>query len=112
MQFEHESLDAYRMAVEVARWCARQPFPELRRHLREPLIRAADAVALRIAEGTVSKADEAQDLFETAFSSAAEACAVLDLADLPGAADRQDQLRRIGALLRGPEMREAVGASR
>ena len=101
MQFDHESLDAYRMAVEVALWCARQPFPELRRHLREPLIRAADAVVLRIAEGSVAKGEASRDLIETALSAAAEACAVLDLADLPGAADRQDQLRRIGALLRG-----------
>ena len=112
MQFEHESLDAYRMAVEVARWCARQPFPELRRHLREPLIHAADTVALRIAEGSVAKAEEAQELLDTAYASAAEACAILDLADLPGAADRQDQLRRIGGLLRGDDLREAARASR
>jgi hypothetical protein len=111
MQFDHESLDAYRMAVEVARWCARQPFPDVRRHLREPLIRAADTVALRIAEGSVAKGDVSRECFDTAFAAAAEACAVLDLADVPGATDRQDQLRRIGALLRG-EHDERRAASR
>jgi len=102
MPFPHENLDAYRMAVEVARWCARQTFPELRRHLREPLIRAADTLVLQIAEGAGAKEEQARTHRATASAAAAEACAVLDLADLPGASDRQDQLRRIGDLLASP----------
>lgn len=102
MHFDHERLDAYRLAVEVARWCAKQSFPVVRRHLRDQLVRAADSVVLNIAEGGGLErgCDGARHHFRIALGSAAEAAAVLDLADLPGGADRQQQLRRVGAMLR------------
>ncbi len=39
--------------------------------------------------------------YEIAYASAIEACAALDLVDLPGAAERQQQLRAIGTMLTG-----------
>jgi len=102
MHFDHERLDAYRLAVEIARWCAKQSFPGIRRHLRDQLIRAADSMVLNIAEGGGLErgCDGARHHFRIALGSAAEAAAVLDLADLPGGGDRQQQLRRVGAMLR------------
>ncbi len=38
---------------------------------------------------------------EIAYASASEACAALDLVDLPGAAEKQQELRSIGAMLVG-----------
>jgi four helix bundle protein len=102
MHLDHERLDAYRLAVEVARWCARQSFPAVRRHLRDQLVRAADSMVLNLAEGGGLErgCDGARHHFRIALGSAAEAAAVLDLADLPGGAERQQQLRRVGAMLR------------
>ena len=102
MHFDHEKLDAYRLAVEVARWCAKQSFPVARRHLRDQMVRAADSMVLNIAEGGGLErgCDGARHHCRIALGSAAEAAAVLDLADLPGGADRQQELRRVGAMLR------------
>ena len=75
--FGFERLDVYRLAVEVARWAARQGFPARRKHLADQLVRAADS---------------RQNHYRIAKGSAAEVFAVLDLADLP-------ETRRIDAML-------------
>ncbi len=54
---------------------------------------------LNIAEGAGRRGDAARNHFRIALGSAAEVCAVLDLVGLAGGAERQDELRRIGAML-------------
>ncbi|MBW2255293.1 MAG: four helix bundle protein [Deltaproteobacteria bacterium] len=98
--FGHENLDVYCLAVKVARWAARQSIPSARRHLRDQLVRAADSVVLNIAEGCGQEPGAARrNHFRIAMGSASETCAVLDLVNLPQASERQQELRRIGAML-------------
>ena len=101
-RFGHEGLDCYKLACEVARWAARQPVPAARKHLREQLVRAADSVVLNIAEGGGRDPGAARrNHYRIARGSAAEVCAILDLLDLRQGGSRQEQLRRIGAMLSG-----------
>ena len=100
--FAHETLDCYRLAVSVAHWFARTPFPRGRGELRKQGQDAADSVVLNIAEGAGRREAQAagKNHHQIALGSAAEACAVLDLVHtLPGAAEQQRALRRIGAML-------------
>jgi four helix bundle protein len=98
--FGHERLDCYRLAREVAEWAARQVFPAERRHLRDQLVRAADSAVLNIAEGSGKKPGASRrNYYSIALGSAAEACAVLDPVRLPEGPARQEQLRRVGAML-------------
>ena len=100
MEFGHERLDVYRLAVEVARWAAKVVFPPLRKNLRDQLIRATESVALNVAEGAGQiPGDARRNHFRIALGSAAESCSVLDLVDLPGGREKQGELRRIGAML-------------
>ncbi len=99
MGFDHERFDCYQLAVSVARWVRLARFPRGDADLRRQAVRAADSIVLNIAEGTARKNDAAKNHFRIALGSAAETCAVLDLAAMPGAADRQHELRRIGAML-------------
>ena len=106
-EFGHEQLDVYRLAVGVARWAARQGFPGPRRHLQDQLLRAVDSLVLNLAEGCGREPGAARrHHLRIALGSAAEAHAVLDLIALPGGVERQQELRRIGAMLarlsRGP----------
>ena len=99
MGFDHEHFDCYRLATSVARWVRKARFPRGDADLRRQAVRAADSVVLNIAEGTARKNDAAKNHFRIALGSAAETCAVLDLVELPQAAARQHELRRIGAML-------------
>jgi len=84
----------------VAEWAARQAFPADRRHLRDQLVRAADSAVLNIAEGSGKEPGVSRrNFYSIALGSAAEACAVLDLVRLPEGPARQQQLRRVGAML-------------
>lgn len=98
----HEQLEVYRVAREVARWAAANApaIPAYRKHLRDQLIRAADSVVLNIAEGAGREpGDTRRHHFRIAAGSAAEVSAVLDLVELPGGAERQEETRRVGAML-------------
>ena len=98
--FDHERLDCYRLAREVARWACKQPFPAYRSKLRDQLIRAADSMVLNIAEGAgFPVGGNRSRHHRIALGSAAECCAILDLVDLPDGPQRQAELRRIGAML-------------
>ena len=50
-RFSYESLDVYRLAVEVNRWFGRARFPRGRSALRDQGQRAIDSVVCNIAEG-------------------------------------------------------------
>ncbi len=98
--FGHERLDCYRLALEVARWAARQVLPPDRRHLRDQLVRAADSMVLNIGEGSGHEPGAARrNHYRVAAGSAGEVHSILDLVDLPEGAVRQEQLRRVGAML-------------
>ncbi len=61
-RFDHENLDAYRLALEVAKACGGLRIAPGRAHLRERLVRAADSVVLNLAEGRVRSGDAAPPL--------------------------------------------------
>ncbi len=100
-RFDHENLDVYKLALEVATGCASLRVPAGRAHLRDQLQRAADSVVLNIAEGRARGGDAGRNHFRIASGSAAEACAALDLIGSAEAAVEQPKLRRVGAMLRG-----------
>ena len=117
MELGHERLDVYKLALEVARWAAQQPIPAQRKHLRDQLVRAADSVVLNggprrsrdciaarrrrlPAEGAGRElGDSRRNHFRIAAGSASEVAAVLDLVPLPGGPERQEELRRVVAML-------------
>ncbi len=100
-RFDHENLDVYKLALEVARACVAMRIPTGRAHLRDQLQRAADSVVLNIAEGRSRGGDAGRNHFRIAAGSAAETCAALDLVGSAEAAAEQAKLRRVGAMLRG-----------
>ena len=100
-RFDHENLDAYKLALEVAKSCSALRIPAGRSHLRDQLQRAADSVVLNIAEGRARGGDAGRNHFRIAAGSAAETCAALDLIASPEALVEQPKLRRLGAMLRG-----------
>ena len=61
-RFDHENLDVYKLALEVARSCAVLRIPTGRTHLRDQLQRAADSVVLNIAEGRARGGDAGRNL--------------------------------------------------
>lgn len=96
----HERLDAYAVAVDVARWAARLNIPAWRKHLREQLVRAADSVVLNLAEGCGHPPGNARrNHYRIANGSAAEVAAIVDLLDPPDRDERLHQLRRVCAML-------------
>lgn len=103
-RFDHENLDVYRLALEVARACIGLRIPTGRSHLRGQILqilRAADSTVLHIAEGRARGGDAGRNHDRIALGSAAEACAGLDLVGSPEALAEQPKLRRVGAMLRG-----------
>ena len=99
--FDHETLDSYRVALEVAKWIAAAKFPAGTSDLRDHAVRAARSVVLNIAEGRSRGGDAARNHYRIAIGSAAETCSVLDLVVLPGGEEQQHKLRRVGVMLRG-----------
>jgi len=98
-EFTFERSDAYKLAVGVARWMRRAPWRPNQRSLQDQGVRAADAVVLNIAEGWSRRGNAGRNHLRIAAGSAGEALAVLDLVDFAGAPARQQELRRIGAML-------------
>ncbi len=100
--FDHEQLLAYQLARDVARWVFHDArFPPGSSSLREQAVRAAQSVALNIAEGRRQAGNARLNHYRIAAGSAAETCAALDLVVVPGAPERQQILRRIGSMLHG-----------
>ena len=97
--FPHESLRAYKLAVLVSRWVSASKFPRGMAWLKDHAQRSAGSVALNIAEGRGRTGQARRNHYEIAYASASEACATLDIVDLPGATEQQQHLRDIGAML-------------
>ncbi len=98
-RFDHENLDVYRLALEVARWFPTVTVPRGRASLKEQGCRAADSVVLNIAEGRARGGGAGKNHYRIALGSAAELCAVLDLVRSREATGFQQKLSRIGAML-------------
>jgi four helix bundle protein len=101
MRFDHEGLEVYRLAVEMARWFSSVQFPPHVADLRDHSVRAANSIILNIAEGRARGGKPGANHFNIAAGSAAEICAVLDLADFDGREQRQATLRRMNRMLDG-----------
>ena len=97
--FDHERLDAYKVATDAARAVAAMRFPRGEADLREQAVRASRSVVLNIAEGCSRGGGAAKNHYRIALGSAAETCAALDLASVSGADEAQKKLRRVGAML-------------
>ena len=94
MNFGHEKLTVYSVALGVARWAAAVG---TRRTLKDQLVRAADSVVLNIAEAAgLPPGDGRRHHFRIALGSAAEVAAAIDLI---GAVGPADDIRRVGAML-------------
>jgi four helix bundle protein len=100
MRFDHEALDAYQFALGVARWFRETRFPYGDADLKDQGKRASQSAALNIAEGRARSGKSRTHHYTVAHGSAAEACAVLDIVDLPDKAQQQHKLRRVGQMLR------------
>jgi four helix bundle protein len=98
--FDHETLDSYRLALDIARWISSVKFPAGTADLRDHGVRAARSVVLNIAEGRSRGGDAGRNHYRIALGSAAEVCSVLDLVVLPQGEEQQQKLRRVGAMLR------------
>jgi len=98
--FDHENLDGYRLAREVALWVHRARFPADTRDLRDQALRPSRSVPLNIAEGSARAGAAGRNHYRIVMGSAAETCAALDLVGIGGAAEQQEKLRRVGAMLR------------
>ena len=94
--FEHERLDCYQLATEVAVWLGKH-LPE-DRDLRQQARRASHSIVLNIAEGCGRKGRSRKHHYSIARGSAAELSAAFDLMPTDTAA-QQRKLRRIGMML-------------
>ena len=98
----HEKLIAYQLARGVARWLRYEArFPRQEGSLRDQAQRAVDSVVLNLAEGCCREGKDRLYHFRVAMGSASECCAVFDLVDVAGAKERQEELRRVVALICG-----------
>jgi len=97
--FAHETLTAYRMALEVARWVRAARFPTGDADLRDQARRAAASMVLNIAEGVSSAKGNRGKHLATAKGSAAETAACLELAGLANHEAQVAKLRRVKSML-------------
>ena len=80
MQFGHEQLDVYRVAIRYVAW-AYETAKRLRgidRHARDQLLRASQSIPLNIAEGNEGTNADRRRFFEIARGSALECASIQD----------------------------------
>ncbi len=99
MTFDHEHLQAYQLAVQVARWVRAVHWPRGEANLRDQARRASSSIALNIAEGRARGGAAERNHYKIAKGSAAEMSSVLDQIDLDGGTEMQRKLRSIASLL-------------
>ena len=97
--FDFERLDAFRLAVEVARWVRGCRWPAKTTHLHDQAMRAADSVVLNLAEGASSTGRQRAKHFDLARGSAGEVFAATLLVDLQRAEEARGKLRRLNQML-------------
>ena len=99
--YNHQRLDAYRLAVEFAAWLrrVRQPSAPLKLQLE----RASESIVLNIAEAASQQSlAMAKKHYRVALGSAAECAAGLDLLAIRGVPTEpgRDLINRVGMMLR------------
>jgi hypothetical protein len=97
----HERLDVYRLAVEVARWIASAQFPTHLRALEDQALARFAVDRAQHRRGRVAaRASRSESLSGSRSGPVAETCAVLDLVALAGAAEQQAEAptRRVDAV--------------
>jgi len=109
MQFDHEKLDVYRVAIDFVALADDivEQMPRGRAYLADQLQRAATSVPLNIAEGAGEfSANEKARFYRMAKRSATECAAILDVAtrlgilsDQPYQAGRELLLRTVSMLI-------------
>ena len=98
-RFDHENLDVYRLALEVAREIAGWQAPRGWASLYDQAVRASASVVLNIAEGRARGGPAGRNHYRIAHGSAAETCSALDLLPITNAVELQKKERRVGAML-------------
>jgi len=81
MEFGHEQLDVYRLAIDYVRWAysLAKPLNGADRHARDQLLRASQSIPLNIAEGNGKGTNaDRRRFFEIARGSALECAAIQD----------------------------------
>ena len=81
MQFGHEQLDVYRLAIDCVAWAylLASELSGVDRHARDQLLRAAQSIPLNIAEGNGKGTNaDRRRFFEIARGSALECAAIQD----------------------------------
>ena len=81
MQFGHEQLDVYRLGIDYVAWsyALAKELNGVDRHARDQLLRAAQSIALNIAEGNGKGTNaDRRRFFEIARGSALECAAIQD----------------------------------
>jgi four helix bundle protein len=99
--FDFETLDMYRLAVQVARWVRRTDWPRGWGSLKDQTQRASASVVLDIAEGRMRTGNARRHHYRIALGSAGEVVAALQLVDLPGDEEHELLARRVGRMLGG-----------
>jgi four helix bundle protein len=96
MEFGHEQLDVYRVALEYAGWVL-QLAPRLsdnHRHVKDQLMRASHSIVLNIAQGSGKTAEsDRRRFFETARGLAFECAAAQDILEVSTALPAEDNTR-------------------
>ncbi len=112
MPFGHEQLDVYRLAIDYVAWGYKLA-KELRgvdRHARDQLLRAAQSIALNIAEGNGKGTnDDRRRFFEIARGSALECAAIQDCLEACHVLSAEQNLRGKAMLARIVSMLTRLG---
>ena len=101
-QFDVERLDVFRASLEFVRYVSRLKRVAIQGDRRQQLLRAADSIALNIAEGVGRGPGKARRNFHRiAFGSASECVAILMILEARGdeVAEGREILSKIGAML-------------
>jgi len=92
MEFGHEQLDVYRLAVDYVAWSysLAKDLSGVDRHARDQLLRASQSIALNIAEGNGKGTNaDRRRFFEIARGSALECAAIQDCLDACNVINRE-----------------------
>ena len=112
MPFGHEQLDVCRLAIDHVAWshAVAKELNGVDRHARDQLLRAAQSIALNIAEadGKGTNADRRR-FFEIARGSASECAAIQDVLVVGKALDRGESRQRKTELDRMAAMLSRLG---
>jgi len=94
--FSHEKLDAYRVAIEYAKWAflISKKLTTENRHSKDHMLRASQSIPLNIAEGNGRSTEaDRRHFFEISRGSAMECAAIQDLLEACGALEPDENVK-------------------